>query len=124
MGVPAAVAGDTITGTCLTHLIPSPTGAIKAPPLPFAAKLTTGLATNVFISGKPVALVGSSGVNVPHPPLADAFAAPPTQMGRVVSGSTSVFVGQQAVATQSSRCTMCAEPATALVATAATVLVG
>ena len=124
-GSPAAVAGDRITGLCAGHMIPSPTGTAPAPPLPFSAPLTTGLATKVLIGGKPAAVVGSGGISTPpHTGLADAFAAPPTQRGVVVSGQPSVLVEGKPIATLKSRCSMCLGPATTLVATAATVLVG
>jgi uncharacterized Zn-binding protein involved in type VI secretion len=129
MGVPAAVAGDQITGICIGHVIPGPPvgNPVPGPPFPFSAPLTLGLSTSVLICGKPAALMGSSGFNTPphvglHP--TDPFFAPPTQQGRVVSGSTTVLVENKPLATMSSQCTMCLAPATTLVASAATVLVG
>jgi uncharacterized Zn-binding protein involved in type VI secretion len=128
MGVPAAVAGDQITGLCIGHQTIGPVGnPIPAPPLPFAAQLITGLSTSVLICGKPAAVVGSGGVCVPpHVGLhaSDPFLAPPLQRGTVVSGSATVLVEKKPLATLSSTCTMCLGPATSLVASAATVLVG
>jgi uncharacterized Zn-binding protein involved in type VI secretion len=128
MGVPAAVAGDKITGTCAGHQAIGPTGSpIPAPPMPFSAPLTTGVSTTVTIQHKPVALVGSWGLSVPpHVGLhaGDPHMAPPTQKGTVMAGSATVKVEGKALATQSSSCTMCMGPAMSLVATATTVLVG
>ena len=128
MGTPAAVAGDQITGICVGHQTISPVGnPIPAPPMPFAAPLTTGLSTSVLIGGKPAAVVGSGGLAVPpHVGLhaSDPFMAPPMQRGTVVSGSPTVLVEGKPLATMSSSCTMCMGPATSLVATGATVLVG
>ncbi len=59
--------GDKITGQCPNHLMPNPaTGAPQpSPPLPFSAPLTMGTVATVLIGGKPAAVAGSSGLNVP-----------------------------------------------------------
>src|SRR5687768_9879316 len=96
MGTPAVVRGDRITGGCTKHVVPGPSGSpVPSPgPLPFTAPLSTGLATTVFIGGKPAAVQGSSGTNNPahaglHP--SDPFFVATAQQGRVVAGSTTVF---------------------------------
>ncbi len=128
MGAPAAVAGDQITGLCVGHQIIGPLGApAPAPPLPFSAPLTTGLATTVLIMGKPAAVQGSGGMSVPpHVGLhaSDPFMVPLQQKGTIVMGSTTVLIEGKPAATASSTCTMCLAPATSLVATGATVLIG
>jgi uncharacterized Zn-binding protein involved in type VI secretion len=127
MGAPAIVMGDRVTGQCPNHMIPNPaTGAPQpSPPLPFSAPLTLGTVATVLIGGKPAAVMGSSGMNTPphvglHP--ADPFLAPPTQIGRVTSGSATVMIGGQPAATAQSMCTCCAVPGT-LVPTVTTVLI-
>jgi uncharacterized Zn-binding protein involved in type VI secretion len=129
MGSPAAVLSDQIMATCAIHLIPNPaTGAPQpGPPLPFSAPITQGTVSTVLIGGQPAAVVGAMGYNSPphvglHP--ADPFMAPPTQIGQVVSGSTSVLVGGLPAATQMSQCTVCAGLPGNLMASAATVLIG
>lgn len=128
MGAPAAVSGDKIVGTCASHRIIGPLGApVPAPPMPFSAMLVLGLATTVLIGGKPAAVVGSNGLNVPphvglHP--TDAAVGPPLQKGTVISGSSTVLIEGKPAATAQSRCTMCAGPASTLVASAADVLIG
>ena len=128
MGTAAAVAGDKITGICAGHLTIGPAGAaIPAPPMPFSAPLTTGLASSVMIGGKPAAMAGSGGTALPpHVGLhaSDPYFTPTTQKGTVLSGSTTVLVEGQPLANMSSSCTMCMAPAVSLLATAATVLVG
>ena len=84
-----------------------------------------GLAT-VLIGNKPAAVMGCSGMNTPphvglH--LSDPYFAPPTQIGRIVSGSPTVLIGGQPAATQSSSATCCVTPGT-LVPTVTTVLIG
>ena len=127
MGVPAAVAGDQITGICVGHQLIGPLGApIPAPPMPFSAPITTGLSTSVLICGKPAAVVGSGGISVPpHVGLhaSDPFMVPLMQQGTVASGSPMVLVEGKPLASLSSSCTMCMGPAVTLAATAATVLV-
>jgi uncharacterized Zn-binding protein involved in type VI secretion len=128
MGAPAAVAGDRITGICAGHQIPSPAGApVPAPPMPFSAPLTTGLATQVLIGGKPAAVVGSGGLCVPpHVGLhaSDPFMAPPMQRGTIVQGATMVLIEGKPAASAQSQATMCLAPATTIIATAMTVLIG
>jgi len=126
MGSPALVLGDKITGTCSNHLIPSASGTQPAGPLPFSAPLTVNLVNTVIIGGKAAAVMGSSGVNTPpHPGIVDgAFAAPLAQIGRVISGSTSVLIGGKAAANVQSKCTMCVAPATAAGPGVASVQIG
>ena len=104
MGGSAVVANDRITGQCALHLVPGPAGApVPSPPLPFGAPLTTGLAATVLIEGRPAAVQGSQGVNLPphvglHP--SDPFLTPTVQVGQVTAGSMTVtFEGRPAAYT-------------------------
>jgi len=129
VGQPAAIMGDAVTGACAVHQVPNPaTGAPQpAPPMPFRAPLTTGLATTVLVAGRPAAVVGSSGLNLPpHIGLhvSDPFAVPTAQEGRVVAGSSSVLVEGRAAASTGSSVTLCAGAPGRLVGSAASVLVG
>jgi uncharacterized Zn-binding protein involved in type VI secretion len=107
--------GDRIVGQCPNHKVPNPnSGAPQpGPPMGFSAPLLQGLATTVLFGGKPVAVVGSWGVNTPphmglHP--SDPFFAPPAQRGTVVSGSATVLIEGQPVAKTGSSCTCCTAP--------------
>jgi uncharacterized Zn-binding protein involved in type VI secretion len=85
-----------------------------------------GLCATVLIGGKPAAVVGASGMNVPphvglHP--SDPFLAPPVQMGRVTGGSPTVLFGGQPAASATSVCICCVVPGQ-LVPTVTTVLIG
>jgi len=115
MGSPALVIGDRVSGTCSNHLIPSASGTQPAGPLPFSAPLTDGVVASVQIGGKAAAVVGSSGYNAPpHVGIVDgAFASPTMQVGRIVSGSTSVLIGGKPAANAQSTGSMCVAPATA-----------
>jgi uncharacterized Zn-binding protein involved in type VI secretion len=128
MGAPAVVLGDQITGVCATHVVPSPSGApMPSPaPLPFTAPLTTGLATTVLVTGKPAAVQGASGMNTPphvglHP--TDPFLTPPTQQGRVVTGSSTVYFNGRPAAYTGCQVTVCAGQPAQIAGTAATVLI-
>src|SRR5580704_14548166 len=130
MPAPPLVMGDQIMGPCPPgiHQIPSPVGApMPSPaPLPFSAPITMGTVATVLIGGKPAAVVGSSGVNVPpHVGLhaTDPYLAPPLQKGQVVSGSPTVLIGGTPAATATSMCTCCLTPGTAM-PTVMTVLIG
>ena len=127
MSAPAIVMGDKITGICAIHQMPGPVGNPQpAPPMPFSAPLTLGLCNTVLIGGKPAAVVGASGYNMPphiglHP--ADPFMVPPMQVGRVVSGSPTVMFGGQPAVNATASATCCMTPGS-LVPTVTNVMVG
>jgi uncharacterized Zn-binding protein involved in type VI secretion len=123
MGVPAVVMNDRVTGQCLTHQIPGPSGAQPAGPLPFSAPLLQGLSTTVLIGGKPAAIQGSWGLNTPpHVGLVD-FPAPNLQKGTLLTGSMTVLFDGTPAATSSSTCTMCVQPGQ-VVSSVTSVLIG
>lgn len=126
MGSPAIVAGDKVMGTCPNHLIPSPSGTAPAGPLPFSAPISLDTIATVLIGGKPAAVVGSSGYNMPpHVGIVDgAFATPTSQVGRILTGSPTVLVGGKPAATSSSSAAMCVTPASTVVPTVMSVLIG
>lgn len=117
---------DRISGTCAIHQVPNPaSGAPQpGPPMPFSAPLLQGLATNVLIEGKAAAVLGASGYNTPaHVGLhaTDPYMVPTMQVGRVISGSSTVLVGGKPLATAQSSVTCCATPGQ-LLASASSVL--
>ena len=128
MGQPAIVMGDKIQGVCSIHQIPNPASGVPqpGPPMPFSAPITIGTKANVLIGGKPAVVMGCSGINMPpHVGLhaTDPFMVPPTQIGRVVSGSPTVLIGGQAAANQGSQATCCATPGS-LIPSVMTVQIG
>ncbi|HEY0639564.1 MAG TPA: PAAR domain-containing protein [Pseudonocardiaceae bacterium] len=129
MGTPAAVMGDKITATCNGHQIPNPaSGAPQpAPPMPFSAPLTQGLASTVTIGGKFAAVAGSNGLNTPpHVGLhaSDPFMAPNTQQGTVAAGSGTVMFDGKPAAKTGVSCTVCMGQPGQLAGSAADVLIG
>jgi uncharacterized Zn-binding protein involved in type VI secretion len=129
MGQPAVVLNDQITGMCVLHQVPSPTGApMPSPaPLPFSAPLTIGLATRVVIGGRPMAVQGSSGYNTPpHVGLhaSDPFLVPTLQEGRVLAGSVTVLVEGKPAAYTGCTVTQCGSVPAQVAGSAAQVLIG
>jgi uncharacterized Zn-binding protein involved in type VI secretion len=95
--------------------------------MPFSAPLLQNLAPTVQIGGKPAAVVGSSGLNLPphvglHP--SDPFMVPTTQMATVTGGSSSVLFGGKPAARTGAPCIVCAGLPGQLVGTGTTVLIG
>jgi uncharacterized Zn-binding protein involved in type VI secretion len=129
MGSPAIVMGDKITGVCAIHQIPNPASGAPQPspaPLPFSAPLLQGLSTKVLIGGKAAAVLGSSGYNTPpHVGLhaTDPFMTPTLQVGRVISGSSTVLIESKPAATLSSSALCCVESGS-LIPTVSDVLIG
>lgn len=114
MGKPAAKQGDKITATD-THIlmIPSPGGPVPTPtPMPFMGTITSGCSTNVLIEGKPAAIVDSVALNQPvHIPAGGPFQKPPTNQGKILNGSTGVFINGKPAARQGDMAMTCNDPA-------------
>jgi uncharacterized Zn-binding protein involved in type VI secretion len=114
MGQPAAKQGDKIVATD-THIlmIPSPGGPVPTPtPMPFNGMITTGLSTDVLIEGKPAATVDSGAINQPiHIPAGGPFQKPPSNQGKILVGSTGVFINGKPSARQGDMAMTCNDPA-------------
>lgn len=137
MGQGAAKFGDTIVNAADIHvvLVPSPGGPVPTPqPFPFNGKITMNTSVNVRINGRPAATVGSMAQNMPpHIPTTGTFQVPPTNLGRVVMGSTSVRINGRGAARMGDFCETChdvppagpqAPPPTVQVAGLSTVRIG
>jgi uncharacterized Zn-binding protein involved in type VI secretion len=131
MGQPAAKQGDKIMATDIHILmIPAAAGApVPTPtPMPFNGMLTTGLSTDVFIEGKPAATVNSGAINQPiHIPAGGPFQKPPSNQGKILVGSTGVFINGKPAARQGDMCMTCNDPVdmpTGQVVAVGTVLIG
>ena len=113
MGAPAARQNDPVMGTD-THilLVPSPGGPVPTPtPLPFNGKLLIGLSPDVLVNGLPAAVVGSVAQNVPpHIPAGGSFSKPPTNQGRIVTGSATVLVNGKPFARAGDPVATCNDP--------------
>ncbi len=113
MATPAAKQGDKIVATD-THIImiPSPGGPVPTPtPMPFNGTLMTDLSKDVLIEGKPAATVNSIAMNQPpHIPTGGPFQKPPTNQGKIIMGSTTVFINCKPAARQGDTAMTCNDP--------------
>jgi len=131
MGQPAAKQGDQVVGTD-THIImiPAPPGPPVPTPLPhpFMGILQQGLSTNVKIQGMPAATVNSIAMNTPtHIPQGGPFQKPPTNQGKIMMGSTTVFINKKPAARSGDTAMTCNDPAdmpVGKVVAVSTVLIG
>lgn len=117
MPQPAARQDDTVTGTDVHILmVPSPGGPVPTPtPLPFGGPLSSNLSTDVKINGRAAATAGSVATNRPsHLPVpGSSFSKPPTNQGRVVTGSPTVLVNGKPMARVGDPVMTCNDPADA-----------
>lgn len=127
---PAARMGDMIAATDIhTVMIPSPSGPVPTPlPHPFLAPITLNCSSNVLIGGLPAVTVGSRAIMV-HVPQGGPFQVPPTGIGEVIMGSTTVLINGKPAARVGDKCNTCQDGAPAPVGQivptgASTVLIG
>ncbi|QUQ65635.1 PAAR domain-containing protein [Kutzneria sp. CA-103260] len=109
MGQPAAKQGDRITATD-THLVQ--TGNVTTPtPFPFNGILDGALSTNVRINGRFAATVDSTATNTPpHIPASGTFVKPPSNQGRVITGSLTVRINGKPAARNGDTALTCNDP--------------
>ncbi|HEY93626.1 MAG TPA: hypothetical protein G4O15_01650 [Dehalococcoidia bacterium] len=114
MGQPAAKQSDQVVGTD-THVIMIP--AAPAPPVPtplphpFTGILQQRLSTNVKIQGMPAATADSIAVNTPaHIPQGGSFQKPPMNQGKIMMGSTTVFINNKPAARSGDTAMTCNDP--------------
>jgi len=114
MGQPAAKQGDKVVGVD-THIImiPTPGGPVPTPlPHPFSGTLMQGLSTNVMIQSMPAATVDSIAMNMPpHIPQGGPFQKPPMNQGKIMMGSTTVFINKKPAARMGDTAMTCNDPA-------------
>jgi uncharacterized Zn-binding protein involved in type VI secretion len=91
----AAKEGDLVQALD-THIVLIPAGPDLVPTpeeLPFNGPITSGCSTNVKIEGRPAAILGCGAVNEPpHIPVGGEFENPPTNTGKVITGSATVLI--------------------------------
>jgi uncharacterized Zn-binding protein involved in type VI secretion len=132
MGQPAAKQGDQIMATDIhIVMVPSPGGPVPTPtPHPFTGVINGSLSTDVLIEGLPAATVNSTAINTPpHIPIGGpSFQIPPSNQGRINTGSTTVLINGNPAARTGDTAMTCNDPADLpsgqVVSTTATVLIG
>ena len=111
MGQPAAKQGDRVVAVD-THIVVTPTGPAPLPH-PFAGLINAGLSTDVKISGRPAAVVGSTADNTPpHVPAAPgtSFERPPANKATVQVGSPTVMINGKPAARHGDTALTCNDP--------------
>jgi uncharacterized Zn-binding protein involved in type VI secretion len=129
MSRPAATKGDRITAVD-THMIqpPGPSSPVPVPHV-FNGILDGELSRDVNIEGKAAATVDSTATNTPsHVPQGGSFVNPPSNKGKIIMGSTSVFINSKAAARLGDTAETCNDPVDlpvgTVLGTANTVLIG
>ena len=114
MPQPAARQNDPVVGTDIhILLVPSPGGPVPTPtPLPFSGQLVSALSTDVFVNGLPAATQNSVAQNMPPhiAPPPSTFQKPPTNQGKVVTGSPTVLVNGKQMARLGDPVMTCNDP--------------
>ena len=115
MGQPAAKQGDKVMANDIhIIMIPAPPGPPVPTPLPhpFMGILQQGLSTDVKIQGLPAATVNSIAMNMPpHIPQGGPFQKPPSNQGKIMMGSTTVFINKKPAARAGDTVMTCNDPA-------------
>lgn len=110
MPQPAARQNDPVTGID-THIMILSSGGSSPMPLPYSGQLALNLSPDVFINGLPAATKDSQSQQVPHiPPPGTSFSKPPTNLGKVVLGSTTVLVNGKGLARMGDQVATCNDP--------------
>jgi len=116
MGMPAAKQGDKIVATDIhIEMVPSHGGPIPTPlPNPFMGDIGGDLSSDVNIEGKAAAVVGSTATNSPaHIFKSGPFQKQPSDQGKIIMGSSTVFINGKAAARNGDTATTCNDPADA-----------
>lgn len=130
MGQPAAKEGDGVEAMDL-HIVLVVAGPSEVPTpeeMPFDGIIDDGVSEDVFVDGRPAAVLGSAASNtVPHIPIGGPFQTPPTDRATIVSGSSTVLINGKAAARSGDTAETCNDPAplpVGKVVAAGTVLIG
>lgn len=106
----AARQNDTVVAQD-THIVLVPGSGPTPQPLPFNGRLMRDLSASVTIDGVPAAMAGSLAVNQPpHVPIGGSFQKPPSNEGRVQTGSTTVLIEGKAAARLGDPVVTCNDP--------------
>jgi uncharacterized Zn-binding protein involved in type VI secretion len=111
MTPPAAKKGDQVTALD-THMIqpPGPTSPVPVPH-PFAGIIDGALSGNVKIEGFDAATVDSTASNTPpHVPIGGSFVNPPSNKGKITTGSGTVKINGKKAARAGDTAETCNDP--------------
>lgn len=123
MGQPAAKSGDRITAKH-QHMVQPPSGSAAPAFFSFSGSISGGLSTDVFIMGKPAAVVSSTADNAsPHVPEAGVLQPEPIEKAQIRAGSETVLINGKGAARHGDRADACGLPGGTVEATG-TVFIG
>jgi uncharacterized Zn-binding protein involved in type VI secretion len=111
MTPPAAKKGDRVLALD-THMIqpPGPSSPVPAPH-PFAGIIDGALSGDVKIQGQPAATVDSTATNTPsHSPIGGSFVNPPSNKGKITTGSGTVSINGKKAARAGDTAETCNDP--------------
>ena len=111
MTPPAAKKGDQVTALD-THMIQPPGPSSPVPtPHPFSGMLDGALSGDVKIEGAAAATVDSTATNTPsHIPIGGSFVNPPTNKGKITTGSGTVKINGKKAARAGDTAETCNDP--------------
>jgi uncharacterized Zn-binding protein involved in type VI secretion len=99
----AAKQGDQVMAID-THLTVTPPSSPVPVPHPFTGIIDDGLSSDVEIEGRAAATLNSTATNTPpHVPIGGSFVNPPSNQGRIISGSSTVFINNKPAARTATR---------------------
>ena len=111
MTPPAAKKGDRVLALD-THMIQPPGPSSPVPtPHPFAGIIDGALSGDVKIQGQPAATVDSTAANTPsHSPIGGSFVNPPSNKGKITTGSGTVSINGKKAARAGDTAETCNDP--------------
>jgi uncharacterized Zn-binding protein involved in type VI secretion len=111
MTPPAAKKDDQVLALD-THMIQPPGTAPPVPvPHPFSGKIDGALSSDVKIEGKDAATVDSTATNTPsHIPSGGSFVNPPSNKGKITTGSGTVKINGKKAARAGDTAETCNDP--------------
>jgi len=111
MTPPAAKKGDRVLALD-THMIQPPGPSSPVPtPHPFAGIIDGALSGDVKIQGQAAATVDSTATNTPsHSPIGGSFVNPPSNKGKITTGSGTVSINGKKAARAGDTAETCNDP--------------
>ena len=112
MGQPGAKQNDRVEALDI-HIILVPAVVPVPTPIPhkFSGVIDGSLSGDVNIMGKPAATVGSSATNQPaHIPIGGPFQKPPSNKGKILTGSATVQINGKPAARNGDSALTCNDP--------------
>lgn len=112
MPMPAAKKGDQIVGVD-THFvnIPGTPPVVTLQPCPFSGMIDGGLSRDVKIMGREAATADSTATNTQsHIPAGGSFVKNPSNRGKIIMGSQTVFINGKSAARSGDTALTCNDP--------------